>query len=137
MKPMSDDIFFDTNVVIYALSGDGSRAEIAKRSLAGGGVVSVQVMNEMTNIFRRKLRMSWEQIDQHVMTLRLFIPVVRPVELSTYIIGRVIAERHQLQFYDSLLLASALEAGCKRFVSEDMQNGMMIDSLRIVNPFTP
>lgn len=38
---------------------------------------------------------------------------------------------------DSVALASAVQAGCRFFVSEDMNDGQIIEQIRIVNPFTP
>jgi predicted nucleic acid-binding protein len=132
---MTADRFFDTNVVFYALSSDAERAPVAQRAVYGGGVVSVQVLNELTLACRRKLKLGWPEIDRGINALIPFFSSVTPMLLHTHLLGRDIAERYQFQFYDSLLLASALEAGCTRFVSEDMQDGMMIEGLTIENPF--
>jgi predicted nucleic acid-binding protein len=134
---MSVRTFLDTNICIYALNEEPPKSRIAFAALANQAVISVQVLNEYTNVARRKLRLPWTEIADDLAILRAAVATIRPLELSTHTLGRDVAERHQLQLYDSLLLASALEAGCKHFFSEDMQNGMVIDGLRIVNPFTP
>ena len=57
---MSGD-FFDTNVLLYLLSGDAAKADRAEALVRKGGRISVQVMNEAANVMRRKLRMSWRE----------------------------------------------------------------------------
>lgn len=132
---MSVKRFFDTNIVFYALSNDPARAGLAQLALEPGGTISVQVLNELTLALRRKASQSWDAIDRHMKTLAPFLLDVRPVLMTTHLLGREIAARHELPFYDSLLLASALEAGCSRFLSEDLQHGFRIDGLTIVDPF--
>jgi predicted nucleic acid-binding protein len=134
---MSAERFFDTNVIFYSLSDDQAKAEIAQAAIKDGGTISVQVLNELTLALRRKMKLPWASIDGHLQTLSPFFLVIRPMTMATHLLGRNIAERFQLQFYDSLLLASALEAGCTHFISEDMKGGMVIDGLKVVNPFTP
>ncbi len=56
---MSGDAFFATNMVIYAISGEGERRSIAEELLLQGGTISVQVLNELTSMARRKLKWSW------------------------------------------------------------------------------
>jgi predicted nucleic acid-binding protein len=132
---MSADTFFDTNVAIYALIDDAGRKPIALRAIRSGGVISVQVVNELTHVLRRKFKVGWDAVDAHVFDIVCMMDDVRPITATTSARGRYIAERHNLQFYDSLLLASALEAGCTRFVSEDMHHGLSIDGLTVENLF--
>ena len=132
---MSAERFFDTNVAFYALTDDPIRAPIARRAIELGGTISVQVLNELTLALRRKAAQSWQAIDRHLEALAPFFLSVRPMLLSTHQLGREIAARHQLQFYDSLLLAAAIEARCDIFISEDMKDGLTIGGLTIVNPF--
>jgi predicted nucleic acid-binding protein len=132
---MSADTFFDTNVVLYSVIEDQGRLPTANQALGNGGIVSVQVLNEMTNTLRRKFRLGWDDIATHVGMVAGLMDNVVPVTLEAHARAREIAERHNLQFYDSLLLASALEAGCTRFVSEDLQHGFAIGDLTVENPF--
>ena len=53
--------FFDTNVLVYLASGDASKADRAEATIAGGGSISVQVLNELANVARRKMQMSWDE----------------------------------------------------------------------------
>ena len=57
---MNDKPFFDTNVILYAFRQGGTHSQVAEALLAGGGTVSVQVLNEFVAVARRKLNRSWE-----------------------------------------------------------------------------
>jgi predicted nucleic acid-binding protein len=127
--------FLDTNVLVCVASSDALKAEQAETIIAGGGAISVQVLNELTNIARRKMRMSWSEIHRFLSTLRSLLTVY-PTTLETHETGLELAERYGLSTYDAMIVASALSAGCDTLWSEDMQHGMVIDErLRIANPF--
>lgn len=127
--------FFDTNVLVYLASGDAAKADRAEAIVAGGGSISVQVLNELANVARRKMQMSWDETHALLGTLRGLL-TVHPVTVETHDAGLRIAERYGLSIYDSMIAASALEAGCDTLWSEDMQHGIKLDEgLRIANPF--
>jgi predicted nucleic acid-binding protein len=127
--------FFDTNVLVYLASGDLAKADRAEAMIAGGGGISVQNLNELANVARRKIGMSWQDTHAFLSLLRGLLNV-HPVSVETHETGLALAERYQLSIYDSMIAASALQAGCDTLWSEDMQHGMVIDGrLRIVNPF--
>jgi predicted nucleic acid-binding protein len=127
--------FFDTNVLVYLASGDAAKADRAEAIIAGGGSISVQVLNELANVARRKMQMSWDETHALLNTLRGLL-TVHPVTVETHEAGLRIAERYGLSIYDSMIAASALDAGCDTLWSEDMQHGMKLDEgLRIANPF--
>ncbi|HTB04801.1 MAG TPA: PIN domain-containing protein [Bradyrhizobium sp.] len=127
--------FFDTNVLVYLASGDPAKADRAEAMIAGGGGISVQNLNELANVARRKIGMSWQDTHAFLSLLRGLLNV-HPVSVETHETGLALAERYQLSIYDSMIAASALQAGCDTLWSEDMQHGMVIDGrLRIVNPF--
>ena len=127
--------FFDTNVLIYLASGDPVRADRAEKLLAKGGAISVQVLNEVANVARRKMQMSWPETRSFLSILRGLLSV-HPVTTEIHENGLTLAERHNLSVYDAMIAASALEANCDTLWSEDMQHGMVIDDrLRIINPF--
>jgi predicted nucleic acid-binding protein len=127
--------FFNSNVLAYLASGDSAKADRAEAVLRDGGAISVQVLNEIANVARRKMGMSWQETRGLLSSLRGLL-TVHPLTIETHELGLALAERHQLAIYDALIAASALLAGCDRLWSEDMQDGMAIDRrLRIVNPF--
>ncbi len=127
--------FFDTNVLAYIASGDAAKADRAEAAIAGGGTVSVQVLNELANVARRKMQMSWSETRTLLGTLRNLL-TVHPLTLEIHDTGLRLAERYGFSTYDAMIAASALQAGCDTLWSEDMQHGMTIEEcLRIVNPF--
>jgi predicted nucleic acid-binding protein len=126
--------FFDTNVLVYVASGDAAKADRAEAAVAAGGAISVQILNELTNVARRKMQMSWA--DTHVLldTLRALL-TVHPLTVETHETGLRLAERYGLSTYDAMIAASALHAGCDTLWSEDMQHGMVLEGLRVLDPF--
>ena len=127
--------FFDTSILVYIASGDTAKADRAEAVIAAGGAISVQVLNELTNVARRKMHLSWA--DTHaLLTLMRGLLTVHPVTIRTHETGLELAERYGFSTYDAMIAASALDAGCDTLWSEDLQHGMVLsEGLRIVNPF--
>ena len=127
--------FIDTNVLVYLASGDPVKAERAEKIVADGGTISVQVLNELANVARRKTCMTWSETHALLSTIRALLPV-QPITVEIHETGLVLAERYGLSIYDAMIAASALHAECDTLLSEDMHDGMVIqDRLRIANPF--
>ena len=126
--------FFDTNVLLYLLSADHAKADAAERLVGSGGVISVQVLNEFASVATRKLRMQIPEVREVLRTVQK-ICEVRPLSVETHERGLDVADRYQLSVYDAMIVASALEAGCKILYTEDLQDGMALVSLTIRNPF--
>ena len=127
--------FFDTNVLLYLLSGDEARADRAEETIAGGGIVSVQVLNEFASVAARKLGMSWVDIQEILSQVRAVCPV-EPITLEVHDRGLQLVERYGFSVYDAMIVAAALLAGCTILYSEDMQDGQVIDGqLTVRNPF--
>ena len=129
------DVFFDTNVLLYLLSGEAAKADRAEALLAAGGLISVQVLNEFTSVANRRLGMSIAEIREILATVRA-VCTVRPIEITTHDLGLDLAERYRFSLYDSLILAAALQAGCTTLYTEDLRHGQTIERLTIRNPFT-
>lgn len=129
------DPFFDTNVVLYALSKDPWRKERVADRMSGGGILSTQVLAESANVMRRKFGQSLAEVEIfHNMLLDTCR--IRLIELTTIRRSLEIAKRYGFSIYDSLIIATALEAGCLTLYTEDMQHGQVIDEkLTLVNPF--
>ena len=126
--------FFDANILVYAQQTDG-KADRARALFAGGGKLSVQVLNEFTAVSRRKQRRDWREIAEAVSDVLTMVDPPLALTLDLHAAARALAEDHGLSFYDALIVASAIEAGCDILYSEDMQSGRTIGSLTIVNPF--
>jgi predicted nucleic acid-binding protein len=129
------DEFLDSNVLVYAFTTD-ARASKAQQLLERGCLINVQILNEFANVARRKLKMSWTEVNEALNDVRTLCPIIAPVTLDTHTAGLQRAERYGLSVYDGLVVAAALEAGCATLWSEDMQHGLVIDKrLKILNPF--
>jgi predicted nucleic acid-binding protein len=128
-------VFLDSNVIIYAFSDD-PRSVIAEVLLADGGDLSVQILNEFTNVARRKLGFDWVQVEDALKAIRTLARAIHPIDLETHSGALVMAQRYGFSFYDALIVSSALRARCEILHSEDMQDGLLVEGiLRIVNPF--
>jgi predicted nucleic acid-binding protein len=133
---MPGKVFFDTNVLIYAVAQNDPRGSRAEALLAKGGVVGVQVLNEFVSVARRKMRMPWKDITEALAAIRILCPSPAPITISTHETALRIAEKHRFEIYDALIVSAALEAGCATLYSEDLQHGQVIDGkLTIRNPF--
>jgi predicted nucleic acid-binding protein len=128
--------FLDTNVFIYLASKEPEKALRVEDLLQNECAISVQVLNEIANVARRKMRLSWQETLDFLGLIRS-LTTVEPVSLDTLDEGLRIASRYQLSVYDGKIVASALLADCGTLWSEDMQDGLMIDNrLTIRNPFS-
>lgn len=131
----SGKAFFDTNVLLYLLSADAAKADIAEGVIANGGVISAQVLNEFASVARRKMGMSFSEIGEVLSPIHQICDVA-PVTLDTHIQGIKIAERYGYNIWDALIAASAILADCEVLYTEDLQNGQLLDGrLKIRNPF--
>ena len=126
--------FFDTNVLVYAASSDARKGR-ADLTLREGGVISVQVVNEFTSVARRKMRMDWPHVEEAVARMQDMFDLILPLTLETHAAAVALARDHSLAFYDALILAAAIEAGCETLYSEDFQHGWRFGDCTIVNPF--
>ena len=127
--------FLDSNVFIYLASGDSAKADHAERVVAAGGTISVQVLNEVANVARRKMGLSWAETRGFLAMIRGLLSVV-PITVELHDAGLALAERYGVSLYDAMIVASAISTGCDTLWSEGMQHGMAIEGgLRIANQF--
>jgi predicted nucleic acid-binding protein len=126
--------FFDTNILVYAQQ-TGGKADRARALFLGGGKLSVQVLNEFTAVSRRKQKKQWREIGEAISDVLTLVDPPLALTLDLHAAARVLAEDQQLSFYDALIVASAIGAGCDVLYSEDMQHGRTIAGLSIINPF--
>ena len=139
---MSARFFLDTNLFVYTFDGTApakakKSAQLIRRAAdTGEGIISYQVVQEFFNVaFRRFAQpMSVAEAEQYLIT------VLRPLlavhsSPAIYFAALRIAEKHRISWYDSLIVAAALEGQCERLYSEDFQDGRKIEGLRIENPF--
>lgn len=128
-------IFLDTNVLIYALDRDPARGDRAEALLGQRPFISVQALNEVVNVLRRRQLLPWEAVADVVAQMALLCEVVDQT-LDTHRQALALMSRHSLSWWDALMLAAALGTSADTFFSEDLQDGLLIQGrLRICNPF--
>lgn len=134
--------FIDTNVFIYLFDEiDERKRTVAKRLIqqaleTHSACISYQVIQETLNVVTRKLPspMSAENT-QHFLE-QILIPLWRAMPSSAlYQKCLELQSRYDFSFYDALIVAAALESGCTRLYTEDLQHGQQVDGLLIENPF--
>jgi predicted nucleic acid-binding protein len=127
-------LFFDSNVLVYAFLDVEKRGR-ALEVLAEGGVISAQVLNEFTHVAHKKRRCSWPEIEAALAVIRDWFRDFVPITSATHASAVALAREHRFAFYDALIVAAALEAGCDTLYSEHMQHGRGVAGLKIVDPF--
>jgi len=135
---MSDKVFIDTNLLIYYVADDIRKKNIVKSLLLNNEdiVISSQVINEFVAVAMRKNILSADQAIEYgkeFMNIFEFGIVSKNTIKSAWLI----LKRYGYSYWDSLIIASALENNCSILYSEDMQSGQIVENtLKIVNPFS-
>lgn len=139
---MSDNIFIDTNLFVYIVDGrDEAKRKVSERLVEDAFsrsllVVSYQVIQEFINASTKtkNANLSRNLISDFANNTLWPCCKVYPSQ-ALFNSGFSTQERYGYSFYDSLIIAAAIESGCKILYSEDMHNGHLIEGLEIVNPF--
>jgi predicted nucleic acid-binding protein len=139
---MNGTVFVDTNLLVYRR--DRSEREKQPRAEAWmaflwnerAGRLSMQVINEYYVTVTQKLKPGLKRgsARDEIRSLLAWRPV--PTDLQTLEGAWRIQDRYRLSFWDSLIVSAALVADCRYLLTEDLQEGQVFDSLRVVNPFT-
>ena len=130
------DVFVDSNVLTYAIYRSDDRRLVASDLLRQGCVVSVQCLNEFGSVAHRKLKLSWPDVQDAVANITRLCTSVTPLTLGTHTAAVQLAQRYRLAFWDAMIVAVALEAGCDTLYSEDMHHGLVVEGpLTILNSF--
>jgi predicted nucleic acid-binding protein len=137
---MTTNVFFDTNVLVYAMGLRAgrpldTRSETAEELVSRGGLVSVQVLNEFVDVASRKMKRNWETIAEYLEVIETLCGKALPLTAEMHGMAVEISRRHGYRIYDSLIVAAAMQAGCTTLYTEDMQHGFTTGKLTIVNPF--
>jgi predicted nucleic acid-binding protein len=134
--------FLDTNVVVYSLDVAATEKKLIAQQIVNNALsvqsalISYQVVQETLNTVKRKFATTVTDDDALMLLERMLVPLMRVMpSAALYSDALRISQRFKFSFYDSLIVAAAQSAGCKRLLTEDMQHGQVIDGLRIVNPF--
>lgn len=135
---MTDRFFIDTNIWVYShlKQQDESKSSIALSLLENLSllVISTQVLNEYYSaMLKNKVP---DRIIQENLEVIISVSEVQIIQVSTLRITHRLKINNSFSYWDSLILASAIEANCQYLYSEDMQNNQIIDKqIQIINPF--
>ncbi len=132
---MPGERFFDTNVLIYAFAAGDRRSARAETLLAEGGVIGVQVLNEFTNVVRRKLGWDWPQVHAALGVIAELTGPALSLTADIHTLAVKLARDSSLSFYDALIVAAAADADCRVLLTEDLQHGRKFGGVMIQNPF--
>jgi predicted nucleic acid-binding protein len=126
----------DTNILVYSHDNENEyKQDVARSLIVQTPIVSAQVISEYINVLRRIIPYSKENL-LHLCTRTIEDCIIHPVNISTLRIAKHIIRCYDLQIFDSIIVASAVEANCEILYSEDMHHGLEIDGrLKILNPF--
>ena len=139
---MSIDAFIDSNIFVYLFDSTSPNKRYRDERLItdalqmGNTCISYQVVQETLNVITTKLRVNATAEQASTFLIDALIPLwkINPTR-ELYLRSLNIKSRYRYSFYDSLIIAAALEADCKTLYSEDMQHGQHIEQLIIENPF--
>ena len=131
--------FLDTNILVYAALNQDPRkhrlaALLVKDALQmNDGVLSVQVINEFTNILFKKTKRRADEIRK---LIEIFSPLNR-MDMTAILVNDAIGikDRYGIQYYDALIIAAAKQCGCDTILSEDFNDGQVYDGILCRNPF--
>ena len=139
---MKDRFFLDTNIFVYSFDRDAPakarRATLLIRKAVGSGkgVVSYQVVQEFFNVALRRFAQPMKAVEAEQYLRTVFTPLLGVhSSQALYLAALDLESRHHLSWYDSLIVASAIQAQCGLLLSEDLQHGRKFGDLRIENPF--
>ena len=139
LNSMRDRAFVDTNILIYLISDDERKKAIAEQVLVEDFdqrvlVVSTQVINEFVAVSMRKDLL---EVAETMQLAAEFMEIFecRPVGKSTIRRAFDVVRGYRFSYWDSLIVAAALESHCTALYSEDLQHGQILEHLRVVNPF--
>ena len=139
---MSVECFIDTNLFIYQLEAADEHKSVAADRIIRKGIetrnacISFQVVQECLNTVLRKAEIPLSTDETRQYLDNVLAPLYRvSARISLYRRALDLQVRYRYGFYDSLIVAAALDAGCTRLYSEDLQDGQRIEGLTIENPF--
>ena len=136
-KQMKDKIFIDTNILLYAYSTERNKQEIAQSIINTNNniYISKQVINETINILIKKFKLNIKDIINVVKELEKEF-IILDFDIQTQLNALKLKQNYNLQFYDALIVSTALKNSCTILYSEDMQDKLVIEKkLKIINPF--
>jgi len=133
---MSNKFALDTNILVYCHSNaEPEKQKIATSFFALCPIISTQVLSEYINVVKRNLQLPKDEI-MDVCMLNIELCILHPVNFTTLKYARKLLAQYDFQLFDSIVVASALEADCHILYSEDLHHGLLVENrMKIINPF--
>src|ERR1700690_3373122 len=135
---MSDKYFLDTNIFVYSFDPiEPRKAQIAESLITRGvgsrlGVISYQVVQEFMNVSLREFTATMTVIELELYFFKVLLPMMTiPSSSGLFLEALRLQSVGYFAWYDSLIVAAALQGGCKILYSEDMQRGRRFGDLTI------
>ncbi len=139
---MSDKYFIDTNIFIYSLDpADLRKARVAEELVTRGvgsrlGVISYQVVQEFMNVSLRRFKATMTVAELESYFSKVLLPMMTiPSSSGLFLEALRLQKANQIAWYDSLIVAAAIQGGCRILYSEDLQHGRRFADLVVENPF--
>ncbi len=139
---MSDRFFIDTNVFVYALEPAEREKHLRAKELiriaidTRKGVVSYQVVQEFFSVALRRFAQPMNSIEAEQYLVTTFRPLLAiHSSYSLYVQAVQITRSHSISWYDSLIVAAAVESGCSILHTEDLQHSQKFGNVTVQNPF--
>ncbi len=133
-------IGFDTNVLIYATAADAdekarrARDLVARAMRGGNSVLLLQSLTEFSSVAIRKAKIAVEAVQQIVQAWCAVLPI-QTADDSDLFAALEAVRAHRLAFWDAMFWASAQRAGVKHLLTEDFQDGFVLEDVTFINPF--
>jgi len=142
-ESLSGKFFLDTNIFVNSFDKTAPQKQQTARELIESalssqmGVISSQVVQEFLNVAQRKFTKPMGVAEARLYLNEVLMPLCQHFpSINLYDRALLLREETGYSFYDSLIVAAAMEVGCKTLVSEDLQDGRTIHNVTILNPFS-
>ncbi len=137
---MSDRVFVDTNILVYAEDLDSSKHEVARDWIArlwesGDGAVSVQVLQEFFVVVTRRIAKPYTAATARAIVAQYLHWQVVENDGSLLLQAIDLQAKHRLSFWDALVVQAAVRAGANLLLTEDLNHGQLIEGVRVHCPF--
>ncbi len=135
-------VSLDSNVLVYTIvpspthRRERARDLVDRGMLTGSIVLVLQTLTEFSHVAMRKAQISVRTVREHTDAWRSAFPV-QGAAAEDLAAALDAVQRHHLQFWDAMLWATARRVGVRYLLTEDFQDGRLLEGVRFVNPFNP
>jgi len=138
---MTGKVFLDTNILIYAYDLDAANKRVRAVSVVKdlweteSGIISTQVLQEFYVNVTQKIPTPLSRAKARGVLNAYAVWQMEIIRPDTILLASEFQERHQLSFWDAMIVSAAFQGGAEILISEDLNHGQIIEGIRIENPF--